>query len=215
MTKSQKLRTKLMAFAFMFLGSSLVFAAVLMMNKVSKPPEKTDSVSAVNFNVKKTPPPEKKETIKKPRRKPRKMKRHRRTIAPPPDLGLNISGIRIAAPEFEQPDMDLVSDSILGDINNVVMTEDAVDNRPVPTSRTSVEYPPRARAKNITGYVVLNMLIGSDGRVKSVKVLESNPGGVFEQNAVASARGWTFRPATYKNKNVEVWAKQTIRFKLN
>ena len=215
MSKLQKVRTKLMALAFMLFGSSLVFATVLMMNKMSKPPEKTESVSKVNFNVKKTPPPKKKETIKKPEKKPKKMKRHRRTIAPPPDLGMNISGIRIDAPEFEVANLDMDSDSLLGDINDVVMTEDAVDQRPVPTARTAVEYPQRARKKNITGHVVLNLLVGKDGRVKRVKVLEAQPGGVFEQNAVASARSWTFRPATYKSRNVEVWAKQTITFRLN
>jgi protein TonB len=95
------------------------------------------------------------------------------------------------------------------------LNENNVDRRPTPRVRTNVAYPEAARAKNLTGYVTLNLLIGEDGNVRNVKVLSANPTGVFEEAAVNAVRNWVFDPAMNQNRRVEVWAKQTIRFNLN
>jgi protein TonB len=51
--------------------------------------------------------------------------------------------------------------------------------------------------------------------VEKVKVLESQPAGVFDEVAVSGVQTWKFEPASYKGENVRVWAKQRVRFDLS
>lgn len=213
MKRGNKYKAHLLALAAMLMGSSLVFGAVLAMNRFSEAPAETTGPSAITFQVE-PKKPKKDQEIKKRPPKPKKPKQQPRPLAPPPDLGTSIGGIAIDMPNFEPADLAGVTDSILGNIGDVAMTEDAVDSRPVPRMRGMIEYPPRARANNVTGYVTLSLLVGSDGRVKNYRVIDSKPAGVFDQAAVDSVQGWVFEPATYKGRDVEVWAKQTIRFDL-
>ena len=108
-----------------------------------------------------------------------------------------------------------IGDDLLGDMSDVVMTGDTVDDPPRPTQQTPVEYPRDAKSKGITGYVTLNLLISTQGNVERVKLLESYPQGVFDEAATSTVGSWKFNPAMYQGKPVKVWAKQKIRFDLN
>jgi len=213
MGQGRRMIRNLWATVIMFFGASMVFGTVAMINKTVQGPREVRGPGHVDFSVKKVEKKKKKE-VKIERRK-KKVKQTIQPLTLLPDLCTDISGIRIGVPDFEATDLGLLSDGLLGDMNDVVMTEDSVDNRPVPKVRASIEYPARARAANVTGVVVLNLLIGSDGLVKRVKVLEATPPGVFEQNTIDAVKAWIFEPATYEQRNVEVWAKQTIRFNLS
>lgn len=109
------------------------------------------------------------------------------------------------------------SDKLLGQTQNardLVMTEKAVDQLPQATHRVVPKFPARARAKGITGFVRLRLLIGSDGQVLEVQVEDSKPKGTFDQVATAAVRQWRFKPATYKGQPVKIWASKTLRFEL-
>jgi protein TonB len=108
-----------------------------------------------------------------------------------------------------------MDDSLLGDVgNDVVMTGESVDVAPKPAQRSAMEYPKAARKSGVTGYVLMNLLIDKTGQVEKVKVLQSEPAGVFDEVAKAGVQGWQFTPAQYKGQPVKVWAKQKIRFDL-
>jgi protein TonB len=108
-----------------------------------------------------------------------------------------------------------VSDKVLGDTRDVVMTGESVDVPPKPTRRAEMQYPPQARQEGITGYVTVNLLIDAQGRVQRVKVLDAEPAGVFEEVAKQALRQWRFDPAQYQGEAVKVWAKQQIQFDLS
>ena len=95
------------------------------------------------------------------------------------------------------------------------MTEDSVDSAPVLTTRTRAPYPSRARSKGIEGYVTISMLVGADGRVSDVRVLEAQPMGVFDEAALGTVKGWQFSPATYEGRPVSIRVTQTVRFELS
>ena len=95
------------------------------------------------------------------------------------------------------------------------MTEDTVDVPPNARYRAPMDYPSNARKKSIEGFVVLNMLVGTEGQVEQVKVLEAEPQGVFDQVAMNSAEEWQFEAASYQGKKVKVWVRQRIAFNLN
>ena len=62
------------------------------------------------------------------------------------------------------------------------------------------------------GHVVVNLLIGIDGNVKAIKVLEADPPGVFEKAVIQAVRFWRFEPAVYDSQPVEMWATLPVRF---
>lgn len=80
--------------------------------------------------------------------------------------------------------------------------------------RTPPQYPKAARARGTTGRVVLQLLVDERGRVAEVRVLTSDPPGIFDEAATAAARGWLFEPGRDGDTRVQAWVRQTIRFEL-
>ena len=75
--------------------------------------------------------------------------------------------------------------------------------------------PERAKQREIEGEVRVSVLVGRDGRVKRMKVLEASPPGVFEEVVLNTVGNWTFRPASYDGEPVESWVTIPIPFRLN
>ncbi len=203
------------ACAWMVVGSTVIFSVVLLMNQpVAKKEDQKVSVGTT-MEVKKEPKKKEKKVERPPQQK--KQSAARVPSAPLPTIASGLSGADFGIPQF-QITADLtrsVGDKLLGDMSNIVMTDEAVDTPPRPTTRAAIEYPPRARAKGITGYVLFNLLITPSGEVETAQILESVPPGVFDEVALAAIRQWRFEPAVYQGKNVRVWAKQKISFNLN
>jgi len=212
MTTRIQTRNVLSGTTSMLLGSAAIFAAVLFMNHFSEQPPSQKQVQTVSFDVKKLEQPKPQKKVKKQRPKPQK----RNAPPPMPLQGLNssIAGIDFGMPDFSLEGLGEVNDTLLGDMQNVIMTDDTVDVPPRPNTRHPMPYPRQARAKGITGYVVLSLLINTEGQIRDIKLLESSPTGIFDQVAIDGVKTWKFNPAVYQGKKVQVWAKQKIRFDL-
>jgi protein TonB len=210
MSSEQRNKIRLKALIWMVLGSLVIFSSIVIMNQ-SQMPKKQEAKKTASFEVEKQ---QQKKEKPKPKPKPKPQKPSTTPKAPVPVIGSAISGLDLGLPEFNLDGME-IGDDILGDMSNVVMTGDTVDDPPRPRTQTPVEYPAKAKAKGITGYVTLNLLISTQGAVENVKLLESYPQGVFEEAATETVRSWKFDPAVYQGKPVKVWAKQKIRFDLN
>ncbi len=188
-------------------GSALMIFALVFLNRAADPPERHAHESEIVFNsVQQAAKPK----VQPQRPKPPKAKP--RQAPPTPLLDSNLSGISLDL--FDLGNSGQVDDALLGNLDNVVMSGDMVDVLPRARLQTPVEYPPRAKAKSIEGYVVLSLLINTQGRVQAVEVLEAEPLGYFEDQARRTVQQWVFEPAEYKGKAVKSWAKQTIRFEL-
>ncbi|NOZ93296.1 MAG: M56 family metallopeptidase, partial [Acidobacteria bacterium] len=75
-------------------------------------------------------------------------------------------------------------------------------------------YPEKARRQGIQGTVVFDALIGTDGSVHDLKVLQSQPAGLTGA-AEAAVRQWRFEPArNARSEPVAVRYKLTVRFRL-
>lgn len=215
MAHTHKARNYGSAVGFMVLGTALVLGAVVLINAFNQGPEKKDVEDTAQFNVEPPEPPEQEKVEPEPKPEPEQQPNN-----PPPSplegLGTSVGAgsFEISSPDF-QADSGSLDDSLLGDTKDVVMTDDSVDVPPKPAQRTPMQYPPEARQKGVTGFVTVNLLINAQGQVEKVKVLESQPGGVFEDAAVKAVRGWRFQPAKYEGEAVKVWAKQKIRFNLS
>lgn len=89
-----------------------------------------------------------------------------------------------------------------------------VDTAPRILTRRNPVYPVNARRLRVEGTVLLNVLVGTDGTVREVKVLEADGGKLLSPAAVEAVWKWTFAPATRGGRAVECWHKVPIRFAL-
>ncbi|MCB9796931.1 MAG: energy transducer TonB [Alphaproteobacteria bacterium] len=193
-----------------FGGLALVLGLVMSLNADAPEKPQAEARAAVEVDVAPKPPPK-----QQPRKqRPPPPQRPKSNPPPTPNLGASLAGLDLGLPGFGAVGLDGLSDGLLGEVKDTVMTEDAVDAPPQPVSQVPPEYPSRARAKNITGYVTLNVRVGFDGRVEDVRVVEAQPEGVFEQPALAAVKQWRFQPATYEGRPVTVRVRQTLRFNL-
>ncbi|RFF31551.1 energy transducer TonB [Wenzhouxiangella sediminis] len=198
--------------AFMFAGSVLIIGTLLMINRLASGPDSQELAKQTSFSVEKRPEPPPRKVVKQERPEPRRS----RDINPPMvDLDTSLSGIDMGIPGVSADDLGSLRDELLGDTQDVVMTDDSVDQPPRPTRQTPLPYPASARKQGVEGYVVLSLLISAAGEIEKVQVLESNPVGLFEDAAVQGVQNWRFDPAQYQGRNVRVWAKQRIRFDLS
>lgn len=75
-------------------------------------------------------------------------------------------------------------------------------------TRVNPRYPRRAKIRRQEGFVQLAFKIDSSGFVSDVKVMKSNPEGVFERAAIKAMKRWRFKPSkddvagTFKNATI-------------
>lgn len=194
------------------LGTAMVLALIVGMNKQFGRPQGDTGLTPTNFDVVKKEKPKPKESVRKP--EPPKRRPSRPAPVPLVSLDSGLAGLNFGLPQFDASELDL-GGGLLGEDRDVVMTDASVDVPPRPLLQTPMAYPPRAKATGVTGYVILSLLIGPTGQVEKVKVLEASPRGVFEDVASAGVQTWKFEPASYKGESVRVWATQKVRFDLS
>lgn len=83
---------------------------------------------------------------------------------------------------------------------------------PAPTKRVEAVYPEQAKAGKIQGSVLVEIVIGTDGKVIHTDVKKSVPG--LDQAAVNAVRQWEFKPTIFNGRPAEVVTNVTINFAL-
>jgi TonB family protein len=74
------------------------------------------------------------------------------------------------------------------------------------------KYPESARKKNIQGIVKLDVIVGKDGSVKSVKVTDGQKD--LGKAAVKAVKQWKYKPTLLQGKPVEVETTVDLQFHL-
>ena len=74
-------------------------------------------------------------------------------------------------------------------------------------------YPAMAQQARIEGVVVVEAIIGIDGRVKEARVVQSKP--FLDDAALAAVKQWIFTPTTLNGVPVPVIMTVTVNFKLH
>jgi periplasmic protein TonB len=115
--------------------------------------------------------------------------------------------------------------STQGDGDNIVVqapTEDElpkfgeyvyVEELPEAVTKVAPIYPDIARDAGVDGQVMVQALVGKDGRVKDVRVVKSIP--MLDQSAINAVKQWVFKPALSNNKPVAVWVAVPVKFSLH
>lgn len=208
--KNMKRKRDLTAVFAMLLGAVLMMVLVISFNKDVKKKEEVKKDPMRYMKIERI-----KQDIQKPKPKP-KPKKKSTPKAPLPDLSSMMGGIEMDIPEFDLGNIAGDPNDLLGDIaRNAAMSEGTADTKPRVLSRSPMQYPEAAMKKRIKGYVVINLLIDTDGSIEAAKVLQSSPPGVFDAAALSGIRSWRFAPGKYQGRPVKVWAKQKVRFDFN
>jgi TonB family protein len=73
-------------------------------------------------------------------------------------------------------------------------------------------YPRDALARKQGGRVLLHVLVSTSGSIKDVRVVESEPQGVFDAVSIEAAKQWKLQPQLEDGKPVEGWKQVPITF---
>jgi protein TonB len=79
--------------------------------------------------------------------------------------------------------------------------------------RVEPQYPAIAKAAHISGVVHLRAIIGKDGSVRELEVVDGNP--LLAQAARIAVQNWRYQPTRLNGEPVEVETYVTVNFILN
>jgi protein TonB len=79
--------------------------------------------------------------------------------------------------------------------------------------RVEPQYPPIAKIAHISGVVHLRAIIGKDGTVRELEVVDGNP--LLAQAARVAVQNWRYQPTRLNGEPVEVETYVTVNFILN
>lgn len=194
------------------IGSGLVFGLMVVMNGLHEPPEKPDFEQEASFQVQQDPdPPE------RPDREPEPEQQSNASPeppAPPPNLNSSIGTVDFDMPGFSPDEVDESSRELVGDVEASTMTADSVDEQPKPSRRVDPKLPRRIVEKQLEGRVVVKALVDEKGRVQKVRIVSSEPKGVFEPHVREAVKQWQFQPARYEGEPVKTWIELPFEFEL-
>jgi periplasmic protein TonB len=77
------------------------------------------------------------------------------------------------------------------------------------------DYPVGKLRLEIEGSVTVRVLVGSDGRVRQVQVLQASDADFAKATEKQALKAWRFKPATRDGVPVEDWQTLTVRFDIN
>ena len=87
--------------------------------------------------------------------------------------------------------------------------------RPVLLNQVDPEYPRMAQRLGVDGEVEVEILVGPDGAVEDVRVVNVSRTGVgFERATTDAVRQWRYKPAIKNNVNVRMWVTARVRLTL-
>jgi TonB family protein len=88
-----------------------------------------------------------------------------------------------------------------------------VEELPEAITKVAPQYPEAARQASVEGTVMVQALVGKDGRVKDTRIAKSIP--MLDAAAVAAVQQWIFKPAKSKSRPVAVWIVTPVKFTLH
>jgi protein TonB len=107
----------------------------------------------------------------------------------------------------------LIPGAATDSIGEPLAEEFEVGELPVLVNEVKVPYPTEAKRKRIQGNVIFDLVVGSDGGVKSAKALMS-PAPELTEAALGAVRRFRFKPAKIGDKSVAIRIRYTYRFVL-
>ncbi len=162
--------------------------------------EKATQVEEINLQVQmqETPPPVKKPAV------PKEIQ-----TAEGPETENADTNIDIGPTTFNESELPPPPSS-----NDTVYQFFMVQKKPALVHRVTPVYPELARKAGLEGKVIVEMIVGKNGRVESARVLKSD-NEIFNQPALQAVKQYVYTPAMQNDKPVRVKVIQPIIFQLH
>ncbi|WP_353347757.1 TonB family protein [Oceaniserpentilla sp. 4NH20-0058] len=117
--------------------------------------------------------------------------------------------------DLEMPDITNSLASFKGQgVGNMLSGYGFGDSDVIPLVQVEPRYPSQALARKIEGYVVVRLKVSKEGVVDDVEVVDADPKGVFEREAIRAAWRYKFKPKLVDGKPVEQIATLPFEFNL-
>jgi protein TonB len=142
---------------------------------------------------------------------------------PPPPARMKVATESVqqqsAPTPFAMPNLGLSANvgggPFLGEMGGVSGASTSMfDGDIIPLQRIAPQYPREAARARITGWVQLEVTVNADGSVRSAKVTDAKPKGLFDAAAVTAVLRWKFKPKIVNGTPVEQRGLQRIEFDL-
>ena len=173
------------------------FGQAVLLAAKKPPPPPTPPEREPEPQKKEKPPETPPKLTAKP--KPRQTPRPRmRVQAPQMDFEVNArlaEGMAVAAPTAAPPPPAPV---------RKVFGLHEVDTQPKFKRKIDPAIPYSAKRQRLSGKVKLRMEVSSKGEVSRIKIVNSEPPGVFDESVLAAVEKWRFAPAIKDGKPVDV-----------
>ena len=134
---------------------------------------------------------------------------------PPTVESPKIQQAQVQKMNIDMPDIATNLSSFKGQgIGNMLSGYGYGDSDVIPLVQVEPRYPSQALSRKIEGYVVVRMQVTKEGTVSDVEIVDSNPKGVFEREAIRAAWRYKFKPKLVDGKPVEQVATLPFEFNL-
>jgi protein TonB len=125
-----------------------------------------------------------------------------RTTVPPP-LAESTMHSQVADPSPPAPD---ITPTVPADVAPTALAYN---------TRTKIPYPGDAAKLHQQGTVILRVLVGDDGRPRTIEIEKSSGFRSLDNAAREAVRLWTFQAGTHNGIATALWARVPITFTLN
>jgi protein TonB len=141
----------------------------------------------------------------------------------PHEIKFTLPQIPVVIPTLADPPLTTPQDTGAPLITNEFLPPDHMEPQPVIEGAavdprhplTRPDYPMSGRRDNQQGSVALDILVGTDGRVRDAKVSRSSGFELLDQAAVSEAKQhWRLRPARRDGVAFEQWLTLRVVFRL-
>ncbi|RMF95398.1 MAG: energy transducer TonB [Gammaproteobacteria bacterium] len=75
------------------------------------------------------------------------------------------------------------------------------------------DYPRNLAERGVEGWVELKFLVNASGEVEDLRLIGSEPAGVFDEAALKAVRRWRFKPHRVDGEAVAAYSQVRLRFK--
>lgn len=141
------------------------------------------------------------------------------TVQEPPDIEKPVEPmdepvVPQISPTIEPVETQYAINAPSLDQGDVTMDGGARSGSVMPVLRVAPRYPERARVRGIQGFVDLMFDITATGKTENIRILHSEPAGMFDRASMRALQRWKYKPA-YDGDVAIVLRNQTTRITFN
>jgi protein TonB len=199
--------------------NAILFAGLPLLTRVAEreKPQGFDSPIMIAYVKPPKPPEELKQRELRERQLKKMEKRHTKTRSARPkmdvsqfefatDMGGGGIGVRVGSLSGLR--------QFKNELQSMEFELSEVDTPPRVVRKAPAVFPFAAKRKGLQGRVVVRCLISIQGNPGKMRIVQSEPEGVFDEAALQAVERWRFKPGILAGEPVPTWVRIPFKFEL-